>query len=239
MRRALSCSALLVVALAYDSHIAATTKPENASHPQVLQRFFATDDAGPTQYRALRRFEARNGHLDNTAWMDVWTEADASGFRYEIVGSGGLGYVRDRVFMPALETERTMWGAGKRGAITPDNYVFEDRGAEPTGLAWIAVKPRRKDVLLVNGSIFLRPEDGDLVRIEGLLSKTPSFWTRRVEIVRRYERVAGVRVPVRLESVASVLIAGKSTFTMTYEYESVNDQRVGTPTLRQAAAVIP
>lgn len=167
--------------------------------------------------------------------MHVWTEADASGFRYEIAGTGGSRYVRDRLFMPALETERVMWGAGNRGAITPDNYLFEDRGADSTGLARIGVKPRRKDVLLVNGSIFLRPEDGDLVRIEGSLSKTPSFWTRRVEIVRRYERIAGARVPVEFESVASILIAGRSTFTMTYEYESVNGQRVGTPTVGPVA----
>jgi hypothetical protein len=86
--------------------------------------------------------------------------------------------------------------------------------------------------MLVNGSIFLRPEDGDLVRIEGLLSKTPSFWTRRVEIVRHYRRIAGIRLPVRFESVASVRIAGHSTFTMTYQYERVNGTQVGTPEAR-------
>jgi hypothetical protein len=205
----------------------------NASHPPALERFLARGEGGPSQYRALRHFEARNGHLDDAAWMDVWTEADDSGFRYEIVGQGGSSYVRSRLFMPALETERTMWGRGSRGAITPDNYLFEDRGAEPTGLAWIGVKPLRKDVMLVSGSIYLRPEDGDLVRIEGQLAKTPSFWTRRVDIVRHYRRIAGIRVPVRFESVASVRVAGRATFTMTYDYETLNGERVGRP------AVVP
>jgi hypothetical protein len=36
-------------------------------------------------------------------------------------------------------------------------------------------------------------------------------------------------MPVALESVASVLIAGKSTFRVVYEYESVNGQRMGSP----------
>jgi hypothetical protein len=229
MRRALGCSALLAVAVVSTSQIAALTIVSTPSHPQVLQRFFAIDHAGPTEVRALRHLEAHNGHLDNAAWMDVWTEADGSGFRYEIVASGGSDYVRRRVFMPALEAEGRMWGVANHAAISPENYVFEDRGAEPTGLAWIALTPRRKDVLLVDGSIFLRPADGDLVRIEGSLSKTPSFWTRRVEIVRRYERIAGIRVPVEFQSVASVRIAGRSTFTMTYQYESVNGQHVGTP----------
>ena len=77
------------------------------------------------------------------------------------------------------------------------------------------------------------------MRIEGRLSKPPSFWTRRVEIVRRYQRFAGVRMPVALESVASVLIAGRSTFRMSYEYETVNGQRVGAPTVRAAASPAP
>src|SRR5207245_9033181 len=91
------------------------------------------------------------------------------------------------------------------------------------------VKPRRKDVLLVDGSIFLQPVDGELARIEGRLSKSPSFWTRRVEIMRQYQRIGGVRVPVTVESVAHVLIAGRSTFRMTYEYQTINGQHVGDP----------
>jgi len=84
-------------------------------------------------------------------------------------------------------------------------------------------------VLLVEGAIFVQPSDGELSRIEGRLSKTPSFWTRRVDVVRRYQRMAGVRVPVEIESVAHVLIAGRSTFKMTYEYQTINGQHVGDP----------
>ena len=74
------------------------------------------------------------------------------------------------------------------------------------------------------------------MRIEGRLSKAPSFWTRRVEVVRHYERINGVRVPVAIESVASVLIAGRSTFKMTYQYETINGQQVGVP---QPGALLP
>jgi hypothetical protein len=219
MRRVFACCALLAAAVASSTTLRAQRE---TSVPPVLERFLATVDHGPSSFRAFRRLEARNSHLSDAAWMNVWTTADSTGFSYDIVGQGGSGYVRDRVFLPALEAERTMWGAGPRGALTHENYTFEDLGAEPGGLAWIGVKPRRKDVLLVNGSIFLRPQDGDLVRVEGALSRTPSFWTRRVEIVRRYERIAGVRVPVAFESVASIRMAGKATFTMSYEYHSVN-----------------
>jgi hypothetical protein len=226
MRRTSLVSALLAAALLTGITTVAAGQLNGAEHPPALARFLNTVQQGPESYRALRRMEARNPRLSEAAWMHVFTEADAGGFRYEIVGQGGSAYVRDRVFKSALETEQKMWGAGDKGALTIDNYTFEDRGEESSGLAWIGVTPRRKDVLLVRGSIFLRPDDGDLVRVEGALSRAPSFWTRNVEIVRTYERIGGVRVPVRLESTASVRIAGMSTFTMTYEYESINGKPI-------------
>ena len=159
--------------------------------------------------------------------MNVWTTADASGFTYEIVDQGGSGYVRERVFLPALETERDDRGApAARGAYARELHVRRSRRRVRAVLPGSSSNRGARIVLLVNGSIFLRPDDGDLVRIEGALSRTPSFWTRKVEIVRRYDRVGGVRVPVALETVASIRMAGKATFTMSYQYHSVNGAEV-------------
>ena len=84
------------------------------------------------------------------------------------------------------------------------------------------MKPKRKDVVLVDGRMVLSPDGTDLVRIEGRLSKNPSFWTSRVNIVRRYDRIGGVRVPVRLDTIAQIKIAGESTMSMIYDYEMIN-----------------
>lgn len=183
-------------------------------------------------YRALRHLEATNAHFGARAWMDVWTEFDETrGLRYEVAGEGGNGYIRKHVFLAALDGEQKMWSAREpqRASLTPDNYSFEDAQPAPEGLHSVGIKPRRKDVLLVEGAIFLEPDDGELRRIEGKLSKSPSFWTRRVDIVRRYDIIGGVRVPTSIESVAHVLIAGRSTFLMTYQYETINGQHVGSP----------
>jgi hypothetical protein len=205
----------------------------NDSSP-ILQRFLALDDPQPTQYRALRHLDARNDHFDKSAWMDVWTEGNTSGFTYEIVAEEGSDYIRSHVFREALEMERRAWkpGAPDRGSVTPANYVFAAGSDQPDGLTTLTLKPRRHDILLVEGAMFLNPDDGELVRIEGRLAKTPSFWTKRVEIVRRFQRIGGVRMPVALESVAEVRVAGDSTFKMTYEYESINGQAVGAPEVR-------
>lgn len=208
----------------------------------ALQRFLARAEEPPVEYRALRHLEAHNKHFGASAWMDAWTEySHADGLRYEIVAEGGSGYVRKHVLRAALEGERRLWAAREpqRASVTADNYTFELHATgSPSGdgLTAFGITPRRKDVLLIDGVIFVVPGDGDLKRIEGRLSKTPSLWTRRVEITRRYERIAGVRVPVSIESVASVLIAGKSSFKMTYQYQTINGQHVGDPKSDSRAA---
>src|ERR1051326_8519001 len=179
MTRRLICGLVMLAAAgALAPH---TRAAESSRFPGILQRFFAIDDPTPTSYRALRHLEAENGHFDSTAWMDVWTEADARGFRYRIVGEDGSDYIRSHVFRESLKSESEMWasGAPDRAGFTTANYIFEDRGSQPDGLACLTVTPRRKDVLLVEGSIFLDPRDGDLVRLEGRPSKSPSFLARR------------------------------------------------------------
>ena len=222
--------------------IRASSPPVASPSPSILQRFLSLRDPTPSQFRALRHLEARNDRFEKSASMDVWTEGDRSGFRYHIVGEEGSDYIRSHVFRATLETERNVWasGAPDNACLTPDNYTFEERlGARPDGLVALIVKPRRNEILLVDGSIFLNPDDGELVRMEGRLSKSPSFWTRHVQIVRWYRRFVGFRMPVALETVANVRVAGVSTFRMSYEYESINEQQVGRPQPRMLARAQP
>jgi hypothetical protein len=198
----------------------------------MIERVVSRVDPPAYQYRALRRLIAQSDKLGGSAWIEAWTQVEpGAGFRYEIIGEGGSGFVRGKVLRPWLENEKKMWADGdpERASLSYANYAFVDRGLTPDGLACLGVKSRRKDLLLVDGSIYVNPDDGDLVRIEGRLSKTPSFWTRRVEVVRHYQRINGVRLPVAIESVAQVLIAGRSTFRMTYEYATVNGAFIGDP----------
>jgi hypothetical protein len=79
---------------------------------------------------------------------------------------------------------------------------------------------------MVEGAVFVTSTDADIVRVEGRMVKSPSFWTTRVDVVKRYARIAGVRVPVRLDTTAHVRFAGTSTMSMTYTYEMINGKEV-------------
>jgi hypothetical protein len=230
-RRLIHSVLLATLGTAIVSPLGATGDPGAPIASSALQRFLSLKDDSPVRYRALRHMEAKCEHFASAAWMDAWTEIDARGsLLYRIAGEGGSDYIRSKVFRGVLDAERKAMnsGAPNRAWITTDNYLFDHREGE-AGLASVGITPRRKDMLLVDGSIFLRPGDGELVRIEGRLSKTPSFWVRRVDIVRHYRRFGGISMPIGVESVAQVRIAGRSTFRMTYEYETVNGVRVGNP----------
>jgi hypothetical protein len=214
----------------------ATTNPLPSA---VLARFLSSQDTALVRYRALRHMEARCEHFASDASMDVWTEIDANGaMHYRIVNERGSDYIRSKVFRGVLDAEQKAVNDGtpRRAGLTLENYVFDSR-ATADGLASAGLKPKRKDLLLVDGSVYFHPNDGELVRIEGRLSKTPSFWIRRVDIVRHYRRFGGISMPVGVESVANLLVAGHSTFKMTYDYESVAGRRVGSPQVNSITAL--
>lgn len=194
----------------------------------LLKRFFHSGTPALVRYSGTRRLQARAERLRREGWIEASTEFDREhGFRYSIIEEGGSNAVRQRVLRAALEAERRSVGDGSgRADLSDANYIFENAQEQADGLVRFPVKPRRRHELLVEGGILVRPGTGDLVEISGRVSKNPSFWTRRVEITRRYGRVAGVRVPLSMESVASVFIAGRSTFSMSYTYREINGRPV-------------
>jgi|SRR5215471_6332872 len=194
----------------------------------IIERFLTSSEPPLTSYQAHRTLEAETRGGQMRARLTAWTSLDpVLGFQYSIVDETGSGIVRERVLRAALDAELSLRASGedRRAAVTASNYEFSAGGGAEEGLTRIAIHPKRHDRMLLEGSILLAASDGDLVRVEGFLIKRPSFWTRDVQVVRRYARIAGTRVPVSMHSTARVLVVGTSTFSMLYEYTSVN----GTP----------
>jgi hypothetical protein len=123
------------------------------------------------------------------------------------------------------EQELVADGDCGRSELTPDNYEFEDM-RQGDGEQYVTLKPKRKDVLLVDGRMVLSEDGSELLRVEGRLSKNPSFWTSLVNVIRHYARLDGVRVPIATESTAKVKFAGLSHLDVHYEYETINNRPV-------------
>ena len=179
-----------------------------------------------TSYRAFRRMHAKSEKFNQEGWLDAWTELDATGFRYTIVSERGSDYIRNKVLKAVIQREQEIVAGGAdRAALTEENYTFSEIKPED-GLRYVLLKPKRKDVMLVEGRMVLDADNGDLLRVEGKLSKNPSFWTSLVNVIRHFAKLDGVRVPVSTESVAKVKFAGQSRLDVFYEYESINGRKV-------------
>lgn len=204
----------------------------------------APDDAGlvgrflsypsvPHSYRAQRRLEASGSGL--SGWIEAETDYDPStGLKYEVTSQGGSGIIRSHVLVPMLQQEQELIARKQTGtvALSPANYEFAADVPGDDGLGRITLKPRREERALIAGTLLVKPADGELVMLEGRLAKNPSFWTKRVDVVRHYELVNDVVMPVLLESTAQLRLFGRSRLQMTYRYTAIDDLAVGSESSR-------
>jgi len=213
----------MLLALPFATGVRATVP--NAAD-ESFKQFLAHDDTQPP-YRAVRHLEAENG--GRKAWMDAMTEySPKSGFKYEITAEGGSGYIRTRVLKAVLDGEREVIARGEtaRSSLDATNYTFQANGIDRDGLANVLLSPRRKERVLVSGMMALKADDGALVRLQGRLAKSPSFWIKNVDIKRTYQRIDGNVVPVSLESKAQVRFLGEATLHMTYVYSEIDGRHL-------------
>jgi hypothetical protein len=198
----------------------------------ALARFLARPDEPLKAYRGSRRLEAFNPRFNLRGSLEARTTLTRAGdFSYTVIREEGSDYIREHVLRPLLENEEKLFATTDpaRSAVTASNYEMNGGEVAEPGVIRLFVKPRRRDVSLVDGSVFVTQDEADLLRIEGRLARNPSFWTTRVDVVRRYDRINGLRVPVHLDTTAQIRIAGPSTMSVTYAYETINGVPVTEP----------
>ena len=234
MKVKIACLCVVIAGLVTSARILADKNATPTDHistlasPEFVARFLASESPELTSYRARRTLTAstRGGRM--TASLEAWTSTDANGrFQYEITNQKGSEIITRHVLIAALEAERRVHDMkDTSGDLTPANYEFNVDDNQGSDLLRVRLQPRRPSPMLVDGAVFVTHDALDIVRIEGQLSKRPSFWTRRVDITRQYARIGGVRVPIEMHSRADVRIVGESTFSMTYDYVTINGQSV-------------
>jgi hypothetical protein len=198
----------------------------------ALARFNTT--AQPS-YRAFRRLEAGNPAGAKHGWLEAWTEyRPGEGMTYTVVDEGGYDYVRNNILRKLLNSEQELVANGKplRAPIVPRNYRVEDGGMTDAGLMRLLLHPVRKSDGLVRGTALLEPDSGAIVRMEGRLAKSPSFWVRDVDVIWKFARIGDAIVPIELSSSARVLFYGRQPFKMTYRYESIEGRAASGARLR-------
>jgi hypothetical protein len=185
------------------------------------------------QYSVARTYLLTNDKGKERAESHVVLQYRAPSTKeYTMVSEEGSGFVRKRVFKRLLESEvETAAGRNRHdSSITPTNYTFELLGEEDIdGYHCFVVQaiPKRQDKYLFEGKVWIEAHDFAIAKIEGQPAKRPSFWIKRVEFVRRYQKIGQFWLPLKDESTTQVRIFGTNILTIDYaNYEIIRLDRV-------------
>jgi hypothetical protein len=139
----------------------------------------------------------------------------------------GDSFIKNNVIVRFLQSDVEHVKRSADLAILKDNYKFSYKGTEDLygrQLYAFAVKPRRKDAGLFKGRILIDPRTSCIIRAVGRLSKSPSWWVKRIDFIQDYAIVGDFTLPVRTESVTQVRIIGRVAVTIrhsAYELRSI------------------
>lgn len=187
--------------------------------PEVALQMFQS--RGPWQQTALKAY------TDQTLVMAELLDSSRRGafelqssyvaphsLTFKPIGYTGDPFVKNNVIARILQSEVDYVSKedASRTALTATNYKFSYKGDEELNgrnVHVYQVKPHHKRAGLFKGHIYIDSSSGTLVRSEGAMVKSPSFFLRRIEFVQDYTDVAGYTLPVQLHTTARASFVGR------------------------------
>jgi hypothetical protein len=151
----------------------------------------------------------------------------------------GDGFVKNNVITRLLQSEvdHVQKDDPTLTAISPANYKFSYKGAsriEERLVHVYQVKPHKRRVGLFKGRIYLDAHTGALVRAEGTVVKSPSFFVKHIEFWQDYADVQSFTLPVHIHTEAKARIVGRTIVDIVHrDYQPVTVAPV------QAARQVP
>ena len=140
---------------------------------------------------------------------------------FKAVDFVGDSFVKTNVIARLLQSEvdHVQKGESASTAITAANYKFSFKGAEeidgqPAHV--YNVKPRKKRIGLFKGKLYLDVYTGNVLRAEGRIVKSPSFFVKKVDFVQDYAQVGEFSLVSHIHSVAEARIVGKTIVDITH-----------------------
>ena len=133
----------------------------------------------------------------------------------------GDGFVKSNVITRLLQSEvdHVQKDDPSQTAISPANYKFTYKGAarlQDRLVHVYQVKPHKKRPGLFKGRVYLDAHTGALVRAEGSVVKSPSFFVKHIEFCQDYTEVQSFILPAHIHSEARTRIVGRAIVDITH-----------------------
>ena len=140
----------------------------------------------------------------------------------------GDGFVKSNVITRLLQSEvdHMKQDDGGLTAITNQNYKFSYKGTSDINGRVVHIfqlKPRSKRPGLFKGRIYLDAHTGSLVRAEGSVVRSPSFFVKKIDFVQDYTDVENFTLPVHIHTNALARVIGRTVVDISHhDYQPVS-----------------
>jgi hypothetical protein len=139
----------------------------------------------------------------------------------------GDGFVKSNIIARLLqsEVEHVQKEDGALTAISNKNYKFSYKGTAHVNNRLVHVfhlKPRVKRPGLFKGRIFIDAYTGSLVRAEGQVVKSPSFFVKKLEFAQDYTDIGNFTFPAHMHSEAKARVIGRTVVDISHrDYQPI------------------
>jgi hypothetical protein len=160
------------------------------------------------------------------------------------VRSSGDKFVKSNVIVRLLQSEVDHVHRREQSetAITSANYKFNYKGlSQIDGIVvhMYEVKPRQKRVGLFKGRVFVDAASGRLLRAQGTIVKSPSFFIKKIDFVQDYATIDGFTFPTHIHSESDTRLVGKAVVDITHrDYQPEFADGTGRDTLAQSVTLL-
>ena len=220
---------------ALESHTQVTTPLEplrpGVSGDQIFEELTAHNDLRKSElrdYTALRTYQVVDlkgkVHAEEIGKMEFHAPDQKV---FLVTSESGSGLVRKMAFNPLISSEIKA-AAGKEhhdSAISPANYSLELLGEQQVGPYHCFVAqavPKRKDKYLFEGKLWIDADDYAVVRIEGHPAANLSFWIKRADFIRQYQKIDGFWLPQKDETFVRVKLYGNKVLSIDHDGYVIN-----------------
>ena len=132
---------------------------------------------------------------------------------FKTIGFVGDGFVKSNVIFRLLQSESDHVKKDYPGdtAISTANYKFTYKGTEQVDgrLTHVfQVKPRHNRAGLFRGKVYIDVYSAAMVRAEGRIAKSPSFFIKKIDFVQDYAQIGDFNLISHVHSVAETRLVG-------------------------------
>jgi hypothetical protein len=197
-------------------------------------------------YSAITIIRAQLPETDQQGEIEVQRHFSAPHtLQFTAVHYAGDGFVKTNVITRLLQSEvdHVQKDDGALTAINDKNYKFSYKGTAHVNDRLVHVfhiKPRVKRPGLFKGRIFIDVYTGSLVRAEGQVVKSPSFFVKKLEFAQDYTDIGNFTFPSHMHSEAKARVVGRTIVDISHRnYQPIALDQAAQQTAHQISTSSP